>query len=201
LRRGTYGVWVNNLDLVTVGDCRCYTCPGNDHNHHCDDSWVYIGEGSGTRDFEFPGEFSDVVIAWTKGDQWAFDALVGHVSGGGEAGYGYTVDGQFAASYLDSGGFGFDTVVRYEHQGLAMPEPCGVIGEGPDGNYALTGYQGQGTRGGILFRMLSLPWRELEETYHATPGTCIGDFYYTLTGITIHAKSASAMDPSDDVCP
>jgi hypothetical protein len=198
-------VWANNLELVTVRDCRSFICPGDDHNHYHDDNWVYIDEGTGTRTFQFPGQFTDVLITWGTGDRWAFDALIGHVSGNGDAGYGYTVDGGFAGSYLDGGAFGFETVIRYEYAFQPMPEPCGIVGPAPDSNYALTGYQGQAIQGGILFRMFSLPWDELwaskapnpaENPYPAT-----GDFCYSLTGITISVKPASELGANDIICP
>lgn len=65
--------------------------------------------------------------------------------------------------------------------------------------YNLTGYEGP-TRGGILFRMLNLPWDELWASY-VPPYTCIGDFRYTLTNITVHVKPAEDLGPDDIFCP
>jgi hypothetical protein len=203
--KGTYQVWVDCLELVSVGSCRSFICPGDDHNHYYHDNWVYVGEGSGTRTFKFPGQFTDVLITWGSGDRWAFDGLIGHVGADRDAGYGYTVDGAFAASYLDGSALGFETVIRYEDAFQPMPEPCGIVGPAPDSNYIVTGYQRQAIRGGMLLRMLSLPWDELWARRAPNPAESpyptIGDFCYSLTGITVYVKPASELGPNDIVCP
>ncbi len=197
---GSYQVWVNSLELITVGDCRCYTCPGDDHNHRYTDTWVYIGEGLGTKTFHFPAEFADVVITWGGDTSWAIDAIIGHTVDDLDVGYGYTADGQATASYMDTSAISFATIVYYESLHQPMPEPCGLVGRHPDSSYSVTGVGGGPNQGGVLFRMLRLPWDELWASSDY-PDLAIGDFVYTLTSITLHIRSASELGPNDVICP
>jgi len=185
---GTYQVWACNLELVQVGNCRSYTCPGAFPTNFTfqSDKCVYIGEANKTMGFEFPGAYTDLVITWGSKPRFCIDAIAARTLNSGWVWYGYVADGKRTKTWADTSNIDYRAIAEHEHR-TQDTEPLDrdveIVGP-PDDDCSRTFGQGF-----ILLRFLRLPFYELlDRSSRGGLSISQGDFPYLITGVKIHIK-------------
>jgi len=187
-----YLVWGAQLRDEMNGNCWGFICGGKDFTEYDSDVWQFLGKGEyGKSVFTFDKPLDTFVIVWNS--RMGFDALSGTTIDGETVTYGYLVNGQITASYMDGSNFPMETIIAAENSNMPVAEPCGIIDPNPDGdnNYNLTGNYGGWSGGAIVWNFLDQPWGNY--VFSTRKG-------YSLIALTIVSQSLSNIT-SDQICP
>ncbi len=180
-----YLVWGAQLREIMNNNCQGFICEGKDLRVYDSEVWQFLGRGEyGKMVFAFDKPLDTFVLTFMG--NIGIDAISGITIDGNTVTYGYLVNGEKTASYMDSSGFPMDTIITAENKQIPVAEPCGIIDPNPDGD---NNFNVSLWRGAIVWNFLDLPFN--------SAWTRKG---YSLIELIVVAQSSSNIT-SDQICP